>query len=140
MLTFVIFPSNTAEHLALMKRSKVSFDGSDMSLKLALINLATCHFSVVSKSFTILSDKNMRAVYDSNPKADPSSRGGGGGGAGMARGFGRGGMNGQRYQAEMDPAELFNMFFGGGGFGGGGGQPSESTSPNGTIRSWTNVE
>lgn len=44
----------------------------------------------------------------------------------MARGFG-GGMNGPAFETEIDPAELFNMFFGGGGFGGGGfgGQPGE---------------
>jgi hypothetical protein len=36
-------------------------------------------------------------------------------------------MNGPVFETEIDPAELFNMFFGGGGFGGGGfgGQPSE---------------
>ncbi len=39
-------------------------------------------------------------------------------------------MNGHGFQAEMDPSELFNMFFGGGGFGGGG-QPSKcATLPN----------
>lgn len=84
--------------------------------------------TVVSKAFTILSDADKRAMYD-RYGGDPDSRGGGGmgGGAASSAGFrgapgfraygsGMGGMG-----AEIDPNDLFNMFFGGGmgnGFGG----------------------
>ncbi|UZJ57081.1 hypothetical protein CBS101457_006401 [Exobasidium rhododendri] len=86
-------------------------------------------FKIVSKAFTILSDGDKRAVYD-RYGGDPDARGGGGGGGGGSNragapafrtygsGMGGGGMNG-----EIDPQDLFNMFFGGGmgnGFGGGG--------------------
>ncbi len=79
---------------------------------------------MVSKAFQVLSDKGLREVYDMNPTIDPTQRGGGGGGGGMARGFPGGGMRFQGhpgFQQEMNPEDLFNMFFGGGmdqGFGG----------------------
>ncbi|BEJ13726.1 hypothetical protein CspHIS471_0309000 [Cutaneotrichosporon sp. HIS471] len=76
-------------------------------------------FKMVSKAFQVLSDKGLREVYDMNPTIDPTQRGGGGGGGGMARGFpGGGGMRFQThpgFQQEMNPEDLFNMFFGGGG-------------------------
>ncbi|CAK9786787.1 DnaJ-domain-containing protein [Cutaneotrichosporon oleaginosum] len=82
-------------------------------------------FKMVSKAFQVLSDKGLREVYDMNPTVDPTQRGGGGGGGGMARGFpGGGGMRFQThpgFQQDINPEDLFNMFFGGGmdqGFGG----------------------
>ncbi|WWC64215.1 uncharacterized protein I303_106823 [Kwoniella dejecticola CBS 10117] len=81
-------------------------------------------FKMVSKAFQVLSDTHMRAAFDSNPTYDPTQRNPGpsGGGGGM-RGFGGGGGPGM-YQSEINPEDLFNMFFGGGGGGGGfGGSP-----------------
>ncbi|CAO1615450.1 unnamed protein product [Parajaminaea phylloscopi] len=82
-------------------------------------------FKVVSKAFTVLSDADKRAQYD-RYGGDPESRGGGGGGPSMSSFGGRAGP--QRYSRgfageEIDPQDLFNMFFGGGlggmnGFGG----------------------
>lgn len=93
---------------------------------------------MVSKAFQVLSDKGLREVYDMNPTIDPTQRGGGGGGGGM-RGFNGGGMRGFQghpgFQGqEINPEDIFNMFFGGGGggmdagFGGGpfGGARGES--------------
>ncbi|KAL1406100.1 Chaperone protein dnaJ [Vanrija albida] len=93
-------------------------------------------FKMVSKAFQILSDNDLRASFDSNPGVDPTQRGGGGGG-GMARGFGGGGMHpgfggGGGFHGEMNPEDLFNMFFGGGGMQGGFGQ-----SPFGGARVYT---
>ncbi|PWN91459.1 DnaJ-domain-containing protein [Acaromyces ingoldii] len=87
-------------------------------------------FKIVSKAFTILSDSNKKAIYDQTG-SDPDSRGGGGGGSGFSQ-FARGGPGGATYRTyggggmngEIDPQDLFNMFFGGGGttfhFGGPG--------------------
>lgn len=74
---------------------------------------------VVSKAFQILSDADMRAAFDSNPSADPTSRGRGmaSRGAGGMGGFQNGG-----FQGDLNPEDLFNMFFGGGGGGQFGGQ------------------
>ncbi|AFR95899.1 endoplasmic reticulum protein [Cryptococcus neoformans C23] len=76
-------------------------------------------FKMVSKAFQILSDSNLRAAYDSNPDYDPTQRN-----AGMpSRSGGMGGMGGMHpgfggaYQQEINPEDLFNMFFGGGGGG-----------------------
>lgn len=84
---------------------------------------------VVSKAFQVLSDANMRAAFDSNPTFDPTQRNpgmGGGGGGGMRTNFnrGRGGM----YADELNPEDLFNMFFGGGGGGQFGNANGESSS------------
>ncbi|KAF5316205.1 hypothetical protein D9619_006412 [Psilocybe cf. subviscida] len=71
-------------------------------------------FKLVSKAFQVLSDPQKRAVYDSG--TDPEDRYGG-----MAsRSSGNGG--GARFDGEISPEDLFNMFFGGGGnaFGPGG--------------------
>lgn len=77
---------------------------------------------MVSKAFQVLSDKNLRAVYDQNPSIDPTQRGGGGGPSrsnmgGMARGFPPGAQFAFQ-DGGIDPDDLFNMFFGGGGMGG----------------------
>ncbi|KAL5594086.1 hypothetical protein BROUX41_001134 [Berkeleyomyces rouxiae] len=83
-------------------------------------------FKMVSRAFSVLSDKDKRATYD-RYGTDPDSRfasaqaqnpfaqraGGGGGGFG--------GQQGHMFEGEITPEELFRQFFGGGGgFGGGG--------------------
>ncbi|KAK1922417.1 endoplasmic reticulum protein [Papiliotrema laurentii] len=76
-------------------------------------------FKMVSKAFQVLSDDNLRAAFDANPHSDPTQRGGGmpSRSPGFAHpGFSSaGGFGGQ----DIDPAELFNMFFGGGGMNNG---------------------
>jgi hypothetical protein len=65
----------------------------------------------------------MRAAFDSNPSYDPTQRNPGMSSSGMRSHAGRGGGGGM-YADELNPEDLFNMFFGGGGRGGqfGGGQ------------------
>jgi len=73
---------------------------------------------VVSKAFQVLSDISLRSAFDSNPIGDPAQRNtgvSGRGGGGMHPGFANGGFPG-----EINPEDLFNMFFGGGGGGFGG--------------------
>lgn len=74
-------------------------------------------FKAVGLAYATLSDVQKRTIYDRYGEEDPDNRGGGMGG-GM-RG-GRGGnmhFNGQ----EVNPEDIFNMFFGGGMPGGMGG-------------------
>ena len=80
-------------------------------------------FKMVSKAFQVLSDAEMRASFDSNPSIDPTQRGGGmsSRGGGFPAGF----SNGGRFNGEINPEDLFNMFFGG-GMGGGGGFGGEA--------------
>jgi hypothetical protein len=65
----------------------------------------------------------MRASFDANPSYDPTQRNPGMSSSGMRSHAGRGGGGGM-YADELNPEDLFNMFFGGGGRGGqfGGGQ------------------
>ncbi|KAH7335455.1 hypothetical protein B0J17DRAFT_719983 [Rhizoctonia solani] len=74
-------------------------------------------FKVVSKAFTILSDPQKRAVYD-QVGGDPEQRGGGG----SAASSGMGGMHMRPghmfFEEEINPEDVFNMFFGASGFGG----------------------
>ncbi|TYJ55212.1 hypothetical protein B9479_004146 [Cryptococcus floricola] len=84
-------------------------------------------FKMVSKAFQVLSDTNLRAAFDSNPSYDPTQRNPGPSGGGMS-GMRGGGMHpgfGGGYQQEVNPEDIFNMFFGGGGANGGfgGGSP-----------------
>ncbi|KDN43187.1 DnaJ-domain-containing protein [Tilletiaria anomala UBC 951] len=82
-------------------------------------------FKLVSKAFTILSDPDKRGAYDrfgGDPEqrfaASSSNAAGAAGGPGMRF---RGGPG--MFAEEVDPQDLFNMFFGGGmgsGFGPGG--------------------
>lgn len=75
-------------------------------------------FKLVSRAFACLSDADKKAAYDRYGTEDPNSRQSPfGGGGGVHRGSHRGGY----YQEDVDPAEIFNMFFGGGGFPGGPG-------------------
>jgi len=78
-------------------------------------------FKAVGLAYATLSDSQKRAIYDRYGDEDPDNRGGG---ARHGGGGGRGGVNfnGQ----DVNPEDIFNMFFGGGmpgGFQGGGGMP-----------------
>ncbi|KEP52770.1 endoplasmic reticulum protein [Rhizoctonia solani 123E] len=78
-------------------------------------------FKIVSKAFTILSDPQKRTVYD-QVGGDPEQRGGGGGAAssGMGGMHMRPGFNPMFFDEEINPEDVFNMFFGASGFGGPG--------------------
>ncbi|WVR09205.1 hypothetical protein IAU60_006267 [Kwoniella sp. DSM 27419] len=80
-------------------------------------------FKMVSKAFQVLSESNLRAAYDRDPTYDPTQRNPGPSrsASGGMSGFGGGGPG--MYQSEINPEDLFNMFFGGGGGGFGGGSP-----------------
>ncbi|KAL9713544.1 Chaperone protein dnaJ [Leucoagaricus gongylophorus] len=80
-------------------------------------------FKMVSKAFQVLSDSQKRTAYDRSG-GDPEDRFGGGGMSSFFnQGNGRAGADG-----EINPEELFNMFFGGGGLGGGFGGPGTTFS------------
>ncbi|KAF8906270.1 hypothetical protein CPB84DRAFT_1705059 [Gymnopilus junonius] len=79
-------------------------------------------FKLVSKAFQVLSDPQKRAVYDNG--SDPEDRFGR-----MSSGSSGFASNGAtRFDGELSPEDLFNMFFGGGGGGGGGFGPGFATS------------
>lgn len=66
-------------------------------------------FKAVGLAYATLSDSQKRAIYDRYGEEDPDNRGGGMGG--MRRG--PGGVNFRPGQ-EVNPEDIFNMFFGGG--------------------------
>lgn len=81
-------------------------------------------FKVVSKAFSILTDADKRAAYD-RYGGDPDNARSAAGAAAAGRGNPFGGMGGAPFRGggmygdEIDPNDLFNMFFGGGmGMGG----------------------
>ena len=76
-------------------------------------------FKAVGLAYATLSDTQKRTIYDRYGDEDPDNRGGGMGG--MRRG---GGNNMHFNGQEVNPEDIFNMFFGGGmpgGMGGAGG-------------------
>lgn len=73
-------------------------------------------FKAVGLAYATLSDGQKRKIYDTYGEEDPDNRGGGMGGGMRGRG-GNMHFNGQ----EVNPEDIFNMFFGGGMPGGAGG-------------------
>lgn len=65
-------------------------------------------FKAVGLAYGTLSDPQKRTIYDRYGEEDPDNRGGGGGGA-----RGPGGVH-FRHGEDINPEEIFNMFFGGG--------------------------
>ena len=70
-------------------------------------------FKALGLAYATLSDSQKRTIYDRYGEEDPDNRGGGGGAGGMGR-HGGVNFNGQ----EVNPEDIFNMFFGGGMPGG----------------------
>ncbi|CDR87754.1 related to HLJ1-Co-chaperone for Hsp40p [Sporisorium scitamineum] len=76
-------------------------------------------FKIVSKAFSILTDADKRAAYD-RYGGDPDNARSAAGAAAAGHGNPFGGMRGtpfrggEMYANEIDPNDLFNMFFGGG--------------------------
>lgn len=72
-------------------------------------------FKALGLAYATLSDSQKRNIYDRYGEEDPDNRGGGGGGGGMRRGQG----GGVHFQGQnVNPEDIFNMFFGGGMPGG----------------------
>ena len=71
-------------------------------------------FKALGLAYATLSDPQKRTIYDRYGEEDPDNRGGGGGG-----GFGGGGQGGVHFNGQnVNPEDIFNMFFGGGMPGG----------------------
>ena len=77
---------------------------------------SNCITAGVGAAFAILSDANKRANYDRYGESDD-----GAGSAGMRRGGGDDARSRHyaRYEDQISPDDIFNMFFGSGAFGGG---------------------
>lgn len=71
-------------------------------------------FKALGLAYATLSDPQKRTIYDRYGEEDPDNRGGGGGGFRPGHGGGGVHFNGQ----EVNPEDIFNMFFGGGMPGG----------------------
>lgn len=85
-------------------------------------------FKAVGLAYGTLSDAQKRTIYDRYGDEDPDNRGGGGGGGPR----GPGGVHFRHGGQEMNPDEIFNMFFGGmGGMGGMRGGPGFHAYTNG---------
>ena len=69
-------------------------------------------FKALGLAYATLSDPQKRQIYDRYGEEDPDNRGGGGGGGGFRGQHGGQGVhfNGQN----VNPEDIFNMFFGGG--------------------------
>lgn len=65
-------------------------------------------FKKVSAAYACLTDKEKRRIYD-HTGSDP--------GQGTPSPSGRGGRRGGFNEEEINPEDIFNMFFGGGAFG-----------------------
>ncbi|KAJ3063554.1 hypothetical protein HDU98_000671 [Podochytrium sp. JEL0797] len=78
-------------------------------------------FKAINHSWTVLSDVGNKEQYD-RYGVDPTASGrGGGGGGGAANPFARHAFHGHPGFQEVNPEDIFNMFFGGEMGGGGGG-------------------
>ena len=71
-------------------------------------------FKALGLAYATLSDPQKRTIYDRYGEEDPDNHGGGGGAGGFRRHGGGVHFNGQ----EVNPEDIFNMFFGGGMPGG----------------------
>ena len=75
-------------------------------------------FKALGLAYATLSDAQKRTIYDRYGEEDPDNRGGGGGGGFGRRGGGGGGGNVHFNGQNVNPEDIFNMFFGGGMPGG----------------------
>ncbi|GMH88709.1 hypothetical protein TrVE_jg991 [Triparma verrucosa] len=89
-------------------------------------------FKAVGLAYATLSDERKRQIYDSTGDVDPDNTGGS---SDPFAGFRRGGGGGGGRHGEVDPEDIFRMFFNGGmggGMGGGFGGPGFRVYSSGT--------